>query len=368
MAKDFYEVLGVGKSASQDEIKKAYRELALKYHPDRNKDSSAEERFKEINESYAVLSDPEKRRQYDAYGPEGFSRRYTQQDIFRDFDFNKVFRDMGFGFGSGDINDIFGSMFGFGAGQQRGDVGNDILARVDMTLQEAYSGADKRIRLRHVMKCERCNGNGAEPGSKVLACPKCGGRGQVSSTIRTPFGAMQTVTQCPKCGGSGKSLEHPCRECGGHGRKVSEQTITVSIPKGVDDGMQLRLAGMGDFGARRTGDLYIEAHIGQDGMFNREGEHVRVEARIPFYTALLGGTVSVPTLSGDQKIEISEGTADGTEVLIRGKGMPRFKRTGYGDEVVTVRIEMPKSMTKEQRDLIKRFEELDTKKKRFGIF
>ncbi len=369
MARNFYEVLGVGKNASQDEIKRAYRTLALKYHPDIAKDKASEEKFKEINESYAVLSDPEKRKQYDAYGPEGFNQRYTQQDIFRDFDFEKVFRDMGFGFGNEDINDIFGGMFSFGnRTQQRGDVGNDILARVDLTLKEAYTGADKKLRVRHVVRCERCNGNGAEPGSSVLACGRCNGSGRATSTVRTPFGVMQTVTQCPKCGGSGKTVERTCRDCNGTGRKVAEQTVTVSIPKGVGNGMQLRLAGMGDFGSRRTGDLYVETRIGRDGTFQRDGEHIHVDAHIPFYTALLGGTVAVPTLSGEHKIDIEGGMTDGTEILIRGKGMPRFKRTGYGDEIVTVRVDIPKSMTKEQRDLIKRFEELDTKKKRFGIF
>ncbi len=369
MARDFYEVLGVGKGASADEIKKAYRNLALRYHPDRNKDKNAENIFKEINEAYAVLSNQEKRRQYDAYGPEGFSQRFSEQDIFRDFDFDKVFRDIGFSFGTGSMDDIFGSFFGFGRGaRMRDDIGNDILARADMTLKEAYTGVEKRLMVKHVVRCGRCGGSGAEPGSRVSACGKCNGTGQVKTTARTPFGIMQTVTACQKCGGSGQAFEKVCRECGGAGRRVEEQTITVSIPKGVATGIRLKLAGMGDFGRGRTGDLYVETNVEPDGLFERAGDDVRVDAHIPFYTALLGGTASVHTLSGAQEVRIEEGITDGTEIILKGKGMPRFKRQGYGDEVVIIRVDMPRAMSKEQRDLIKRFEELDSKKKKFGIF
>lgn len=367
MAKDFYEVLGVGKGASPDEIKKAYRSLAMKLHPDKNKDKNAENLFKEVNEAYAVLSDPEKRRQYDAYGPDAFRQRYTQQDIFRDFDFEKVFRDMGISFGMGDFGSgMFGDLFGFQT--QRQDSGNDILARVSLTLREAYSGAEKQMRVRHVAACERCGGKGNEPGSSILKCDKCGGRGQVAATARTPFGVMQTVTQCPKCGGSGKTLERPCRDCGGQGRKVVEQTVKVDMPKGIDNGMRLRLKGMGDFGRERAGDLYVEASVEGDSRFEREGDDLHVEQRIPFYTAILGGTVAVPTMEGDKEIRIEEGTQDNAKVVMRGHGMPRFRGSGRGDQIVTIKVDMPRSMSKEQRDLIKRFEELDGKKRRFGVF
>lgn len=367
MAVDYYNVLGIGKNANAEDIKKAYRNLALKYHPDVNKDSEAESKFKEINAAYAVLSDPEKRRQYDAYGPDAFQQRYTQQDIFRDFDFDKVFRDMGFNFGMDDFGpDIFSNLFG--VQRRQSDRGNDILAKVSLTLKEAYTGTDKRIRVRHVAICEHCDGKGSEPGSNILTCSKCNGRGQVAMTTRTPFGIMQTVTPCQKCGGSGKTFEKPCKECNAQGRKVIEQTINVSMPKGIDDGMQLRLKGMGDYGKARAGDLYVEAHVNDDGVFERDGNDLHMMQRIPFYTAMLGGTVTVPTLHGDKEVKIDEGVQNDDEIVMRGEGMPNFKGTGKGDQIVTLKVEMPKGMTNEQKDLIKKFRELDGKKKKFGIF
>lgn len=374
MAKDFYDVLGVDKKASQDDIKKAYRALALKLHPDVNKSKDAEEHFKEINEAYAVLSDPEKRAQYDAYGPEGFSQRFSEQDIFRNFDFDKVFRDMGIninfgGFGGDDFgNDIFGNLFGFSNASRGQDIGNDILAQISITLDDAYKGIDKKIRVRHVAKCDHCSGTGAEPGSKIVTCSKCNGSGQIRSTRRTMFGVMQTVSACPKCNGSGKTFEKVCRVCSGTGKKVTEETIDISIPKGVESGMRLRVRGMGDYGKARTGDLYVEINIQKDRRFVRENSNLYIEQNIPFYVAILGGNVNVPTMSGNKEISVHEGAQNGERITLSGYGMPHFKSGGSGDEIITLRVDIPRNLSKEQKDLIKEFENLDSKKKKFGIF
>ncbi|MEM0149433.1 MAG: molecular chaperone DnaJ [Candidatus Micrarchaeaceae archaeon] len=369
MAEDFYKVLGLDKGATLDDIKQAYRKLALKYHPDVNKGKEAEEKFKEINEAYAVLSDPEKRKQYDAYGPDAFSQKYTQEDIFRNFDVEKVFRDFGFNFGSGDFgSSIFEDMFGFSHGTRNADVGNDILARVSVTLKEAYTGTEKKLRVRHVVVCEVCGGSGAEPGSRVVRCDKCNGTGQVRVTRRTPFGVMQTISACPKCGGSGKVFERTCSSCGGSGKKVVEQNIDVAIPKGVDEGMRLRLKGMGDYGKDRSGDLYVEIHVQKNPEFERNEENIYTTAHVPFYVAMIGGRISVPTLDGDAEINIEGGTQPDARVVLKGRGMPVFRSSGKGDEIVTIKVDIPKGLSKEQKELIARFEELDRKKKKFGIF
>ncbi len=372
MPKDFYEVLGVSKNASADEIKGAYRALALKYHPDVNKSKAAESDFKLINEAYAVLSDPEKRQQYDTYGPEAFSRRYTEQDIFRNFDFDKVFRDMGINIGFGGMggseNDIFSNLFGFHGAAQNNDMGNDILAEVSITLKEAYTGTSKKVRVRHVAKCDRCNGSGAEPGSRIVSCPKCNGTGQLKSTRRTVFGVMQSISVCPKCGGTGKSFEKGCRACGASGKKVCEETIDIEIPKGIETGMRLRVKGMGDFGRERTGDLYIDVNVQRDRSFARSGSDLHSEQSIPFYIAILGGRAKVQTMDGDKEISVHGGTQNGEKIVLNGYGMPHFKSSGNGDQVITIKVDIPKSITREQAELIKRFEESDSKGKKFGIF
>ncbi len=369
MAEDFYKVLGLEKGASLEEIKQAYRKLALKYHPDVNKSDEAEEKFKEINEAYAVLSDPEKRKQYDAYGPDAFNQRYTQEDIFRNFDFEKVFRDFGFNFGGEDFgSSIFEDMFGFQHGARNADMGNDILAKVNVTLKEAYAGTEKKLRVRHVAVCAVCNGTGAEPGSKVVRCDKCNGSGQVKVTRRTPFGIIQTISTCPKCGGSGKIYENVCRACGGSGKKVVEQVIDVSVPKGVDDGMRLRVRGMGDYGKDRSGDLYVEVHVQKNPNFERSDENLYTTIHVPFYTAMAGGKISVPTLEGDKEAYIDEGTQPDARIVLKEYGMPIFRSSGKGDEIVTIKVDMPRSLSKEQKELLAKFEELDRKKKRFGIF
>jgi molecular chaperone DnaJ len=367
MAKDFYEVLGVKKDASADDIKKAYRQLALKFHPDVNKSKEAEEKFKEINEAYAVLSDPEKKKQYDAFGPEGFNQRYTEQDIFRGFDFEKIFRDMGIDFGGSQFGgSIFDNLFGFSGAQQRGaDVGNDILAEARISLKDAVLGTKKSIRVRHVVKCPVCNGTGSE-GGRVVKCPTCNGSGQVSTTRRSMFGIIQTVSACPTCGGRGTVPEKPCRSCGGTGKKVADNSLEVSIPKGVDNGTRLRLRGMGDYGRDRSGDLYIDIAVEQDKTFRRKGYDIVTEVHVPFYVFLLGGTITVPTLTGTTEVKIKELQQPGENIVLRGLGVP-YSNTA-GDEILKLKVDIPKRMTKEQKEMIQKFAALDGKKKLFGVF
>ena len=368
MSKDYYEVLGVKKSASQDEIKAAYRSLAMKYHPDKNVDKSPEEKkkieekFKEINESYAVLSDPEKRQSYDMYGSESFHQRYSQEDIFRNFNIDEILRNMGFNFGSGEGN-IF-DMFGFGnMGQQRNvDAGNDILARVNVSLQEAAHGIEKTIYVPHLKECGRCHGSGAEPGTSIVRCDKCNGTGQQRTTRRTPFGVMQTITTCAKCGGSGKAFDKPCRNCAGHGKQKEQDKIQVKIPKGVDTGSRLRLKGMGDYGHDRIGDLYVDVIVSEDKTFRREGDDIRTELHIPFYVAALGGSAKVKTLEGEETIKIEPGTQHRDIIALRGKGMPRLNSSSYGDEIVEVRVDVPRKLNSEQRDLLEKFRDSDSGK------
>lgn len=368
MAKDYYEILGVAKTASQDEIKRAYRKLAMRYHPDKNKDKDAEGRFKEINESYAVLSDPEKRKQYDAYGPDAFSQRFSQEDIFRGANFEDIFRSMGFNFGGFGSDDIFSSMFGFG--QQRGDIGNDILTNTSISLAEAAHGATKTVSVRHIKECDKCNGSGAEPGSKVSKCAACNGSGQMRQTARTPFGVIQTVTTCTRCRGSGKAFEKLCKACGGHGATQKEERIDVDVPKGVSTGMRLRLSGMGDYGKDRTGDLYIDIEVKDDTRFERHGDDLHSDLHIPLHVALLGGSVEAQTLDGTKAVHIEEGTQNNSKVFMTGDGIPHFRRSGSGDLVLNIVVDIPKRLSQEQKDLVRKLSgsDSDSKKRKFGVF
>ncbi|MCL5099788.1 MAG: molecular chaperone DnaJ [Candidatus Marsarchaeota archaeon] len=381
MAKDYYDILGVKKSASADEIKGAYRALAMKYHPDKNKDPGAEEKFKEVNEAYAVLSDPEKRRQYDAYGPDVFNQRFTEEDIFRGFDFDQVFRSMGFNVGNmsgfGNIDDMFSSLFGMQTRQGRAnDMGTDILARVSASLRDAAHGTTKRVSVRHIKVCPRCAGTGAEPGSSIVRCDRCGGTGQLKATRRTPFGMMQTISACPKCGGAGRVPEKVCRTCSGTGRVQGEDKIDVTIPRGISSGQRLRVKGMGDYGSDRHGNLYIDVIVEDDPNLERVGDDLHAQVDVPFYIAMLGGEVEVPTIDGSEPLRIEPGAQNGDKIPMRGRGMPHFERQGSGDEIVEVSISVPRKLTKEQRDLMEKFanEQPDDgqqgrgKKRKFGMF
>lgn len=367
---DYYSLLGVSKNASLDEIKRAYRQLAMKWHPDRNKDPGAEEHFKRINEAYAVLSNPEKRQAYDMYGPEGFSQRYSPEDIFRGSDIERIFREMGFG---ADIFDIFGFGSGMGgmgrARQAYRDAGSDILASTSITLKEAFTGTTATVSLRHTKRCSVCGGTGAAQGSSKKRCQKCNGSGSITVTQRSMFGMIRTVTTCDMCKGTGEVIDNPCRKCNGTGKEAVSEKVEIKIPAGIEDGTRLRVPGMGDYGADRTGDLYLDVHVQKDRRFERQGNDLYTEAHVPFYTAILGGSIEIDTMSGKKDANIEKGSQTGTTLILEGEGMPAFKGRGHGDLVVNVVVDMPKHLSKEQQELIEKFRALEGKgKKKFGVF
>ncbi len=350
--RDYYEVLGVGKDASPEEIKKSFRKLAFELHPDRNKDPTSEEKFKEISEAYGVLSDPEKRQKYDAYGHAGISGAYSREDIFRGADFS------GFGI---DMEDIFRSFFGgafgpdFGGFQrQRGgpQKGRDLQTSVEITLEQAATGTTVELNINHLEHCSRCGGNGAEPGSSVIACPKCGGTGQVQRSVQSPFGRMITVTTCDRCQGRGRIAEKPCTRCRGDGIEEARRKLDVKIPPGIDEGMFLTLRGQGDAGlyGGQPGDLYVGVTIKQHPYILRKGADTIYEAEVNVAQAALGADITVPVIGGEEKIKIPAGTQSGDILRLKGKGMP--SRYGRGDHLVHVKVKVPSKLSKRQRELM----------------
>ncbi|MEM4359238.1 MAG: molecular chaperone DnaJ [Candidatus Bilamarchaeaceae archaeon] len=369
--RDYYEVLGVPRNASQDEIKRAYRRLAMQYHPDRNKSPDAEEKFKEISEAYAVLSDEQKRADYDAYGHVGFDRMYSAEDIFRGAnfrDFEDLFRS--FGFGSEDPFDIFGSMFGFGRhGGRVYERGADLETKIEITLEEAAQGTKKKISYLRNAPCPRCRGSGAEPGSKLNACSKCGGSGQVRSTRRMGFMTFASISTCPNCRGTGRAYEKQCTECHGSGKKRKTEDVEIDIPPGIRTGMRFRMPGYGEYGKDGSGALYVYVTVKKHKIFERKGDDLIITVPISFAQAALGGEIDVPTLFGKTKLRIPEGTDSHAEFRIRGEGMPHFNSDSHGDLVVRTFVEVPKKLSKRQRELLKEFEEESKKKKGFfGFF
>ncbi|HCY62257.1 MAG TPA: molecular chaperone DnaJ [Oxalobacteraceae bacterium] len=353
MAKrDFYEVLGVGKNASDDEIKKAYRKLAMKYHPDRNPDSKgAEEKFKEAKEAYEMLSDPQKKEAYDRYGHAGV-------------DPNMGAGGFG-GAGAGGFADAFGDIFGDIFGNARGGRGGggpqvyrgaDLRYNLDITLEQAAHGFDTTIRVPSWDGCDVCHGSGAKPGTQPTTCPTCGGHGQV----RMQQGFFSIQQTCPKCHGTGKIIPEPCAACGGAGRIKRNKTLEVKIPAGIDDGMRIRSSGNGEPGMNGgpPGDLYVEIHIKQHSVFQRDGDDLHCEIPISFAKAALGGEVEVPTLSGKASFTLPEGTQTGKTFRLRGKGI-KGVRSGYpGDLFCHVVIETPVKLTEKQKDLLRELDRL----------
>jgi len=349
MKRDYYEVLGVSRDATKSEIKKAYRRLALKYHPDKSKEPDAEEKFKEISEAYAVLSDDEKRRQYDMYGHAGIDSQYNYEDIFRGADFSDIFRDLGFNFG---FDDIFQHFFGgFGRSQQQR--GRDILYRMTISLEDAYFGGEKEIQIRRKEKCPECNGSGRAKGSKVVKCPVCHGSGQVKQTSRTPFGHFTQITVCPKCNGRGEIIENPCKRCHGTGVVEQRRKIKVKIPKGVADGTRLRLAGEGEAGEMGAppGDMYIEIYVNEHDKFVRQGNDLVTIKKISYPEAVLGNEVEVETMDGKIKLHIPPGTQSGERFVLKGKGMPTM-RGGHGNMIVQVAVDVPKKISAREKELV----------------
>tara|TARA_B100000686_G_scaffold142953_1_gene150461 strand:- start:126 stop:1262 length:1137 start_codon:yes stop_codon:yes gene_type:complete len=360
MAKrDYYEVLGVDKSAGKDEIKKAYRKLALKYHPDKNKgDKGSEEKFKEASEAYHVLSDDKRKTNYDQFGHAAFQGAGGQSG-FGNFDFSSSFSDI--------FEDVFGDLgsFGFGtSGRSRrksNNRGSDLRYDVSIDLNDAFTGTEKKINYTTYKKCKTCSGSGAKPGSKPTVCSYCSGQGKVRSS-QGFFTIQQT---CPECAGEGEKITNPCNNCSGVGKIQSNESVSVKIPKGVDDGTRIRIAGKGEAGSKggTSGDLYLFVSVEPHNIFKRSEENLYYELPISFTDAALGANVEVPSIDGGKtKIKIPSGTQSGKQLRLKGKGMPVLKRSLFGDLYIRVVTEVPTSLTKRQKELLAEFKTLEDTK------
>jgi molecular chaperone DnaJ len=345
--RDYYEVLSVSRGATLQDLKSAYRKLAVKYHPDKNPgDREAEEKFKEASEAYSVLSDPEKRQRYDRFGHAGVGGAAAggsagfDASIFADF------------------SDIFEGFFGGGFGRPRRGAasGSDLIYRMTLSFEDAAFGVEAPIVISRMEPCETCGGAGAASPKDVKTCPACGGRGQVRYTQ----GFFAIARPCGSCGGEGRVIEKPCPTCRGEGRTRAEHRLTVRVPGGVESGSRLRMTGEGDAGANGTpaGDLYVVITVAEHDIFHREGDDVIVDLSLPYPTLVLGGRVSVPTLEGEREIDISAGTTAGTEVRLRGLGVARLGRFGRGDEVIRLGVAVPTRPSKEEKELLRRYAEM----------
>ena len=355
--KDFYDVLGVSKNASPEELKSAYRKLAVKYHPDKNPgDKASEDKFKEASEAYGILSDKEKKQNYDNFGHSAFEGGGGRQSG-------------GFGgFGGADFSDIFEDFFGDfgGGGRSRGrrntnNKGSDLRYDLSITLEEAYEGKKQDIKFSTTEKCNTCKGNGSKPGHSPDRCTVCGGNGKVRSN-QGFFTVQQT---CPQCAGSGEEITNPCNDCNGQGNKQASKKISVTIPKGVDDGTRIRLAGKGEAGSRggANGDLYLFINVHSHDLFKRSDENLFFEFPISIADAALGTTIEIPTIDGGKaKIKIPDGTQNGKQFRLKGKGMPYMRGSGNGDLYVQVNTEVPISLNKEQKELLEKFREIENEK------
>ncbi len=348
--RDYYEVLGVQKGASDDEIKKAFRALAKKYHPDMNPgDAEAEKKFKEVNEAYEVLSDPDKRAKYDQYGHAAFDQSagggYSYSGNGFDFDLSDLF------------GGIFGSSFGSRSQGRRQTAGNNVYQRVYLTFEEAAFGCKKEISYPRVEACATCGGSGAAPGTSPVTCRKCGGRGVVTTTTRTMLGMMQQQTTCPDCGGRGKTVATPCTDCKGKGFVRINKKLEVNIPAGIDNGQQLSVRGQGDVSTNGgpTGDLIIEVAVKPHSVFTREDYDIYCEIPITFAEAALGAEIDVPSLEGNIKYTIPEGTQTGTQFRLSGKGIKYVNSQRKGDLIFTVTVETPKGLNEKQKQLLRDF-------------
>ena len=356
--RDYYEVLGVNKSSKKEEIKKAYRKLALKFHPDKNKgDKAAEEKFKEASEAYHVLSDEKRKANYDQFGHSAFQG--GGQGGFGNFDFSSSFSDI--------FEDVFGDFgdFGFGSGRSRRSRtiyrGSDLRYDVSIGLDDAFAGTEKNISYTTYKKCKTCSGNGAKPGSKPTSCSYCNGQGKVRSS-QGFFTIQQT---CPECSGEGEKISNPCSSCSGIGKIQSNETVSVKIPKGVDDGTRIRLAGKGEAGTKggANGDLYLFISVESHNIFRRSEENLYYELPISIADAALGTTVEVPSIDGGRtKIKIPSGTQSGKQLRLKGKGMPILRRNITGDLYIRIITEVPTSLTKKQKELLVEFKSLEDTK------
>lgn len=336
--RDYYEILGIARGASEDEIRRAFRSLARRYHPDVNKEPSAAETFKEINEAYEVLSDPDKRQRYDMFGHAGVEGAGA-----------------GFSGGFGPFADLFATFFGAETLRRSTDParGADLRMALEVDFLEAVFGTEKQISIPRDQTCSRCSGNGAEPGSKVSRCSTCDGSGEVRSVQNSIFGRVVNVVSCPRCGGQGQMVEKPCATCGGSGREQVTRELTVTIPAGIDDGQQLRISAEGEGGERggRSGDLYVLVRVRPHRVFERRGLDVVYELRISPALAVVGGDVEVPTVDGAHTLRVPPGTQHGSVLRIRGKGVPQLGGNGRGDQLVVTRIVVPTRMSAKERKL-----------------
>lgn len=366
---DYYDILGVDRDASHKEIKKAYRRLARKYHPDVNDSEGAEEKFKEISEAYEVLSDSQKRQQYDRFGRTGEDMfgggGFSWQDFSHFSDIEDLFRGGDF-FGR-DIFDVF-----FGGRRRRKKRprrGRDLRYDLEISLEDAASGVTTEIQVPRTEKCQECEGSGARKGTSPKTCPQCKGTGQVRKERKTPFGYFASVTTtCGKCGGEGKIIEEPCPECGGSGKIQKSRKISVKIPPGVESGSRIRLGGEGDSGYKGgpSGDLYVVIHVMPHEFFKREGDNLRCKIPITFSQAALGTEVEVPTLEEKAKLKIPSGTQSGTVFRLKGEGIPHLHGRGKGDQLVEVKVVTPENLNSEQKELfqeLSQFEEIPSEGK-----
>jgi molecular chaperone DnaJ len=345
--RDYYVILGVARTATDAEIKRAFRKLAQKWHPDVNKDPAADDQFKELNEAYQVLSDPQRRQTYDMFGRAGLGGD----------------ADTGFGGGFGGFGDIFDAFFGgAAAGARRGRPlgGSDLRYDLRISFEEAVRGTEKEIEFRVLAPCETCAGSGAKPGTTPTTCPQCNGRGEVRSIRQTMLGQMVNVTACPRCKGEGRIIEEPCETCHGDGRTERKRTLRVTIPAGIDEGHQIRLSSEGEAGPRGgpSGSLYVAVHVTPHPALRREGTELLFEADVSIAQAALGTRISVPTVDGDEEVEIKAGTQPGTELRLRGRGVPHVRRSGSrGDLHILVNVVVPSKLSKRQRELLEQLAE-----------
>ena len=355
MARDYYEVLGVSRSASPEEIKRAYRRLARKYHPDVNKEDGAEEAFKEINRAYEVLSEPEIRNRYDRFGEAGIGSA-AGTGGFQDF------ADMG---GFADIFESFFGGFGGTAGQtarRRGPTrGDDLRLDLKLSFKDAVFGGEKEIKISHLETCNTCNGSGAKPGTRPTTCSTCGGSGQVRRTTRTPFGSFAQVSTCPTCNGTGEMVEEPCEACGGSGHRQESKKLKITIPAGVDSGTRLRVSGEGDAGRRGgpSGDLYVYLFVEEDSHFHRDGINILSDLKITYLQAILGASIEVDTVDGKVSLEVPAGTQPNTVLTLDNRGVPKLGNpVSRGDHLITVQVQIPSRLKPEERELVEKLAEL----------
>ncbi len=358
MSKDYYKILGVDKGASQEDIKKAFRQKAHQYHPD--KEGGSEEKFKEINEAYQVLGDSKKRAQYDRFGSTfeqtqaggGFNGFYDSSGFANGFNVN--FEDLGDMFG--DLGDLFG--FGSGTTRQKKQTsrrGRDIETVLTIDFKEAVFGAQKNIKIKKMIVCPRCNGNGAEPGTPIETCSTCHGSGSVTKLQRTIFGQIRTQSVCPECGGEGKTYKQKCTQCNGSGRLMDEVNISLQIPPGINSGESIRLSGQGEAGEKGAlaGDLYVKIIVTPDKRWQRDDYNIHSDVEISFTQAVLGDKIEVETVDGPVNLKIPAGTQSGTIFKLRGKGVPRLRGRGRGDHFVKIKVKIPTNLTRKQKAVLR---------------